>query len=73
MQTGQCTRAGYTERAERFSKRQPVCLKLVVVLETEVGDQIFAAQMPQRVFELHQLNEDVVFGVQAGRSLGDLK
>jgi len=40
---------------------------LVVVLQPQVGDEIFAAHPAQGVFELHQLNENIVLGIQAGR------
>src|SRR2546421_71976 len=39
----------------------------VVVFEAEVRDEVFAAQVSERVLELHQLDEDVVFGVETGR------
>src|SRR5206468_3073675 len=40
---------------------------LVVVLGAKVGDELFAAQVAQRVLELHQLNEQVVLGIQPRR------
>jgi hypothetical protein len=42
----------------------------VVVFKTEVRDQIFAAKIAQGVFEFHQLNEDVMLGVERGGRLG---
>src|SRR5436853_3275034 len=36
----------------------------VVILEAKVCDQILAPQMTQGILEFHQLNEDVVFGIQ---------
>ena len=36
---------------------------LIVIFEPEVCDQVLASQMPQRVFQLHQLDEDVVFWI----------
>ena len=42
---------------------------LVVVFESQVGDQILAAQMPERIFQFHELNENVVLGIQSGCSL----
>src|SRR5262252_6167145 len=45
----------------------------VVVLESEMGDQFLAAQVAQGVLELHQLNEEVVFGVEAGCRLRALE
>lgn len=36
---------------------------LVVILQSQVSNQFFAAQMAKRVFQLHQLNEQVVFGI----------
>src|SRR5258708_37293683 len=38
---------------------------LVVVLEPQVGDQLLTAEVPQSVFELHQLDEQVVFGIES--------
>lgn len=40
----------------------------VVVLESEMRDQFLAAQVAQRVLELHQLNEQIVFRVEPGRA-----
>src|SRR5437867_6856201 len=37
---------------------------IVVVLTTEVCDQLFALQVPERVLQLHELNEQVVLRVQ---------
>jgi hypothetical protein len=42
----------------------------VVILQPEMSDQIFATEMTQGVLELHQLNEDVVFGIEGGRGHG---
>jgi myo-inositol-1-phosphate synthase len=39
----------------------------VVVLESQVGDQLFPSKVAQRVLELHELDEDVVLGIQPGR------
>src|SRR5439155_15285680 len=39
---------------------------LVVVLTAQVGDQLLALQVAQRVLQLHQLNEQIVLGVQTG-------
>src|SRR5690349_10040673 len=41
--------------------------RLVVVLGAEVRDQLLAAQVAERVLQLHQLDEQVVLRVQAGR------
>src|SRR5207302_6144674 len=40
---------------------------LVVVLDAEVGDELFPFEPAERVLQLHQLNEQVVFGGEAGR------
>ena len=40
----------------------------IVVFQAQVGDQVFTAHPAQRVLEFHQLDEDIVLGVQA---LGD--
>src|SRR4029453_10600268 len=45
----------------------PVPLTLVVVLEAEVRDEVLSAQVAERVLELHELDEQVVLGVEAGR------
>src|SRR5262245_50778030 len=40
----------------------------VVIFQPQVRDQLFAAQVSQRVLQLHQLNEQVVFGVELRRA-----
>ena len=40
---------------------------LIVVLEPEVCDQFFSDHVSERVLQLHQLNEQVVLRIQAGR------
>ena len=40
----------------------------IVVFQAQVCDQVFTAHPAQRVLEFHQLDEDIVLGVQA---LGD--
>ncbi len=37
---------------------------LIVILEPEMRDEFFAYQMPKRVLQLHQLNENIVFGIK---------
>jgi hypothetical protein len=46
---------------------------LVVVLEAQVGDEVFAHDVAQRVLQLHRLDEEVVFRIQAGGALGALE
>src|SRR5262252_8192989 len=46
---------------------------IVVVFTTEVRDQLLALQVPERVLQLHQLDEQVVLGVQAGGVDGRLE
>src|SRR4051812_45480697 len=46
---------------------------LVVVLTAEMGDQLLTLQVPQRVLQFHQLNEQIVFGVQSRRVDGALE
>ncbi|HYN23580.1 MAG TPA: hypothetical protein VES69_00895, partial [Pyrinomonadaceae bacterium] len=36
----------------------------VVVLEAQMGNQVLAAKVAQRVLEFHQLNKDVVLGIE---------
>src|SRR5438309_2868731 len=43
------------------------CVRLAVVLTAKVCDELFAFQVPQRVLQLHQLNEQIVFGIQTAR------
>src|SRR5580765_5271606 len=45
----------------------------VVILQAEVGDQILSAHPAQRVFQLHELDENVVLGIKAGRGHGRLE
>ena len=40
---------------------------LVVIFEAEMRDQRLPAHPAQRVFEFHQLYENIVFGIQTGR------
>src|SRR5687768_10255958 len=51
----------------RLSQSPPVAPASVVILQAEVRDEVFAAEVAERVLELHQLDEDVVLGVEAGR------
>src|SRR5215471_8715258 len=39
----------------------------VVVLTAQVGDELFALQITQSVFELHQLDEQIVLWIDGGR------
>ena len=54
----------YTIRLRFFLLAEDCCL--VVILQSQVRDQVFAAQMSQGVLQLHQLNEQVVFGIKFG-------
>ncbi len=40
-------------------------LTLVVILQPQMRDQLFAFQVPQRVLQLHQLDEQIVLRIQA--------
>src|SRR4026208_1025232 len=40
---------------------------LVVVLTAQMRDELFALQIPQRVLQLHQLDEQVMLRVETGR------
>src|SRR5262245_29202989 len=55
-------------RADRTPRTAPPTstglVLLVVILTAEMGDQFFALQVPERVLQFHQLNEQVVLGVQ---------
>src|SRR5665213_2580068 len=46
---------------------------LIVVLTAKMRDQILALEMPQSVLQLHQLNEEIVFGIEARRVLRRLE
>src|SRR5687768_9052220 len=46
---------------------------LVVILIPEVGDELFAAHVAHGVLELHELDEEVVLGVEAGGGHGALE
>src|SRR5882672_3318341 len=39
----------------------------VVVFDSEVGDQLFAAQVAKGVLQLHQLNKEIMLGIQTRR------
>ena len=45
----------------------------VVILKAEVSDEVFAAQVAQRVFQFHQLDKNIVLRIEAGRSLRRLE
>ena len=64
---------GPNERGRRRRGSHLAELSSVVILKAEVGDEIFAAQVPQSILQFHELNEDVVFRVQARRSHGGLE
>src|ERR1043166_462991 len=41
--------------------------KVHCMLTAKMRDQLFALEIPQRVLQLHQLNEQIVFGIQTWR------
>src|SRR5215469_10360694 len=41
---------------------------LVVVLQAKVGDQLLTLQVAQSVLQLHQLDEQIVLGIESRRS-----
>src|SRR4030095_5950777 len=45
----------------------------VVVFAAQVRDQLFAEEPAQRVLQLHQLDEQIVFGIQTRRVLRALE
>src|SRR5580698_1635280 len=52
------------ERAD-MSVRRPT--RLVVILQPQMRNQFLALQVPQRVLQLHQLNKQVMLGIQPRR------
>src|SRR5271156_5483776 len=44
--------------------------RLVVVFQAQMGDQGLALDVAQRVLELHQLDEEIVFRIKAGSRHG---
>src|SRR5437868_742356 len=46
---------------------------LVVVLTAKMRDQILALDVPECVLQLHQLNEEIVFGIEPRRVLRRLE
>ena len=56
------------EEQSREDERAQRADSLVVVLGAEVGDELFAAQVAQRVLELHELDEQVVLGIEPRRA-----
>src|SRR5215471_12901564 len=46
---------------------------LIVILESQMGNQRFAAQVPQRVLQLHELDEKVVLRIEPRRRHGGLQ
>src|SRR3954466_5588679 len=45
----------------------------VVVFQSEVSNEVLTAHPPQRVLQFHQLDEDVVLGIQPGGCHGALE
>src|SRR6266550_4370465 len=57
-----------------ISSQLPIATKKsIVVLQPEMGDEVFALQVPQRVLEFHQLNEQIMLGIKPGRGHGGLE
>src|SRR5262245_22850886 len=46
---------------------------LVIVFAPQVGDELLTLQVPQRVLQLHQLDEEIVLGIETGRVHGALE
>src|SRR5205823_8385496 len=63
------SRGAYSDFQSAVAQANRLALQiaLIVILKAEVGDQFFAPEMAQGVLELHQLNEQVVLWVKAGR------
>src|SRR2546429_9398792 len=64
---------GVASGAERCSGLGAVSMTSrisVVVFGAEVGDQVFAHHPAQRVLQLHQLNEQIVLGIELRRAHG---
>src|ERR1700730_12480652 len=49
------------------------CVLSVVILTAEVRDELLSLQISQRVLQLHQLNEQIVLGIEAWRVNGALE
>src|SRR5436190_5386817 len=47
--------------------------RLIVVLPAKVSDEFLTLEIAQRVLQLHQLDEEIVFGIEAGRVHGALE
>ena len=63
-------RQGKRERVERSLfcvRRASRCIGSVVVLLPEMRDEILPLDVPQRVLELHELDEEIVLGVEPRR------
>src|SRR5438105_7091682 len=45
----------------------------VVVFQTQVRDQTFAHQMAESILQLHELDEQIVLGIELGRGHGRIK
>ena len=56
-----------------FSSLEVLELLLAVVVEAEVGDEVFAHDVAEGVFQLHRLDEEVVLGIDAGGAVGILE
>ena len=47
--------------------------RLVVILQAQVGDELFAAQMAQGILQLHELGEEVMLRIEIGGTHGNQK
>src|SRR5258706_497815 len=56
----------HAPRSSRSSSAANCRTMLVVIFRAKVGDELLPTKMPQRVLQLHELNEQVVLGVEAG-------
>jgi hypothetical protein len=43
---------------------------LAVIVEAEMGDEAFAHDVTEGVFEFHVLDEEIVFGIDTGCGVG---
>src|SRR6266550_3281260 len=59
--------------ADREEGAGVLLLRVLVILDAEVRDLLFAHQPAQRVLELGVLNEEVIFGVKPGRGVRALE
>jgi hypothetical protein len=57
-------------RAECDAGKRSAAISSVVVLKAKVGDKFLAPQVTEGVFQFHQLDKEIVFGIETRHGHG---